>query len=523
MAKPELPTPNEVAVKPGEAMLVRDVPPTELPDHASPYMRNFSWKDGKLDKRPGVAKLGTALLNGIPIGGARIRWTNGSSLTVALTASKMYKYDTGTSDWVEITAGAGAGLTGAATQPFGFAVWPESDRFCFSQGVDQVQYTDVTAVNYNDLNANAPPCFQMDIINRRLVLIKTVEGGATKGVRVRWSVNGDITDWTGVGSGFRDLSALDDYVITGKRLGGALYLYKSNSIVRATPTGIATAPFQFDESWVVGRGLISGRSLATRGTLHYGLFNDGVFAYSGAQFVPIGDKRVNQAILDTVNPNRLEMCRGFFNYARREYYLATSTGSADRAVEVWVYNELADKWSYWVFSQDLGEMFEYLASSTTTIDALTGTIDEQTWILDAAFNLIGSGIVLIGLLDGTVAQLDVGVYNDLGTAIRIEWQSKDFRMEAPRRMTSMVGLGIEYEDLGAAALAVETSTDGGQNWGNTTNITIGSANDSSVKFAWAWFMVTGNKVRFRIVNQTLSQRVRVINMYPIVADGGDVY
>jgi hypothetical protein len=460
-------------------------------------------------------------LSGIVLGGGIFNLRSGSGYTVAITKDKVYYYNAGA--WTEISPATSAGITSDDYHPFSMTVWPYTERFCFSQGVDPVRYLPSDIHDYDVLSANAPAAFVVRTFNNRLNLFKTYESGDTKAQRHRWCINGDITDWTGVGSGYKDLNDNDDYIMNAGRLGGAMFVYKERSITRVIPTGYAATPFQYDQAWVLSRGLYAPRALTSNGSIHFGLFNDGTFLYDGSQFRSIGFGKVDRTIIDSVNTNRLPMAVSHYIHSLKSFFLGIPSGTSDSADIFYVYHEPTSTWSSFTFNKNVGVVLEHPTAAALTIDAMSGTMDEQTQAFDSAFSQVHSGLYLLGLADGSICTLDPLSYNDESVAIPLEWQSKDYGIDGPLGMVSISGLGIEYHDMGAATITVEHSTNGGRTWVAGRNVVVGGLADGATKLAWAWFFVTGTKVRYRVRNVNTGENVRIVAFHPIVARGGDTY
>lgn len=519
-------SPKEIPVLPYKGGLVKDVPAFELSDNESPFMNNFRVESGRILKRPGITQVGTDDV-GVPVMGlANAFWRDSTYRTFALVADKLYYLNTSANTWDEISAAAGAGLTGSTSQPFSMVVWPESDRFLFSQGKDVVQYFAKGGSAYDRLDAtNCPAAELLVVFNRRLNLFVTNESSDIKAQRHRYCVSGNITDWTGVGSGYRDLSDNEEVIYNAKRILGALFVYKEKSISRITATGSSLTPFQYDQAWATGRGLLARKSLASRGDGHYGIFTDGVFFYNGSQFEPVARGKVELALMRSVNSAKLPMVASYYNPDFGEYQLAIPAGSYSYPNEVWAYNEREKQWSYLTYSSRYPVSFgEYIASTSPTIDELSGTIDSLTWPIDFPYYLSPAGGMLIGFSSGVIGKIGALAANDVSTPIQLEWQSRDFVIDKPNRLAAMSGLGIVYEDWGLASITVESSTDGGVTWENQKVVNIGTSGaDGKTKFARTWFTTTGQKVRFRVTNSAPSVNVRIVGFYPIVADAGDVF
>lgn len=512
-------SPSEKPVRPFDGSLNRDLPATNIGDNDSPYILNYRHTNGIIAPRPGLEVIGSAVDN-IPMASVIAQWRDGTTDTLAITKTKIYRLSAGA--WSELTAGAGATLTGTDLDPFSAAVWPESDRICFSQGTDVVQYFQKGGTTYEVLNASCPAAKILTVFARRLNLFLTSESADIKGQRHRYSVSGNITDWTGVGSGYRDLSDNEESIINVRRLLGAMYVYKSRSITRISSTGSALTPFQYDQSWSTGRGLVARRSLVSRGHGHYGLFNDGVFQYTGSQFLPVGNVRVDTAILNSFYTSSANLVVGAYLYDLGEYWLGVPIGTSTYCNSIWVYSEKYDRWSYLKFNQDVSSVGECAVDSALTIDQLSGTIDAQLYPIDYPEGLSTIAPMMFGLANKTIVKFNELTGTDAGVVIPLEWQSKDFKSDKPAKMISICGLGVEYQDWGAVTLDVDVSINGGVSWTSPQTVTFGGNADGSTRVKWCWFEVVGQRVRFRVYCNTSGQKPKIVGFYPLVADGGDL-
>ena len=67
--------------------------------------------------------------------------------------------------------------------------------------------------------------------------------------RIRWSVPGDLNDWTGPGSGFLDLVDTPDPIMNGLMYGSSFIVYKRNSVIILDIVGSGSSTFRVLSSY----------------------------------------------------------------------------------------------------------------------------------------------------------------------------------------------------------------------------------------------------------------------------------
>lgn len=148
-----------------------------------------------------------------------------------------------------------------------------------------------------------------------------ITGTSTFAQRVRWScVNFNPTlsgtfganlgqtggTWdptVNVGAGFNDMLDVPD-VITGlMTIGRVGYIFRQNGITEISPTGVGTAPFDFNHLWASqqGVGSVYPDTIAQYG--QYGVFvaNDNVYQLTPSSTGPIGGSARDAIMLDLSN------------------------------------------------------------------------------------------------------------------------------------------------------------------------------------------------------------------------------
>lgn len=124
--------------------------------------------------------------------------------------------------------------------------------------------------------------------NNRFVMIATIEDSDVNRTRIRWHVNGDVTDWDGVGSGFLEVIENNlDPLIHGAVLGDRAYLFKQRQILELIATGDADTVFR-TESRVHGTGMLARHSWAATENFGFFLGPDDVYMWDGTTLRSIG-------------------------------------------------------------------------------------------------------------------------------------------------------------------------------------------------------------------------------------------
>lgn len=347
----------------------------------------------------------------------------------------------------------------------------------------------------------------------------TVEGGMNDPFRVRWPVNGDHTDWVGVGSGFNDLTDEIYQLQNIKKLLDTLVVYAERSITLATKTGNSLGPATFALQ-VKDVGLASPFTLQAFNTLHFFLGTDNLYVFQGTTVVPIGDS-CRATIFNQLNPNQLPFNFALLLYESQEYACFVATGGNTTTDTAWVYNFQRQCLYPWKFANPRFTCgaIHYLDSSVT-IGALSGTIAEQTWVIGSFTLSANFPIPVLGGSTGEVFTLTPGVLSDNGHPIPCRWTSKDYTAKDidPSLGNDMITLrevGLEYVDPGTAfTLQFYFSIDRGKSWSGPFPITVGGGPVGSVGDTMCTRQVTGRRIRFKVENTTINELPQIQSFSP---------
>lgn len=173
-------------------------------------------------------------------------------------------------------------LTGTTEDIFTFTFW--GDLLIFSNGVDGTYVVDPTT-NVGATISAAPPALWLTVAAKRLI----IAGSDTDPNTIFWSIRGDFTDFSGLGSGSEDmLSTPGGYVdsLTGVYpvADQISFVVRSRSIWSMVETGSFDAPFQFSKSYPeiggefpFGVAIVPGGVIVpTKGDIHRVTMQNGV-------------------------------------------------------------------------------------------------------------------------------------------------------------------------------------------------------------------------------------------------------
>lgn len=494
----------------------------EFPPNSSPDMLNCFVYEGRLCKRPGysVFPTGMSSLGGQIMGIYATQDDEYNTHLIACTAAGVSKYDFALNLWAALT---GPAMAGGDTQWFTFETSQNSIVFC--QGVDKILRHDISTVatTYAVLNANAPITRYLTRFADRLFAAYTVETGVTKPFRIRRPVASDHTDWTGAGSGFSDQTEYP-YQLRGiRKLGEGMIAYTERSIHMAERTGQVLAPYTLRVK-TEGVGLYAERTLKPLpgSTGHIFMGNDDIYNWNGVQergvALPIRDYIFNQVTPSAIRANFSEVMSD-----TKEYLLFACQGGATTPNAVWVYNYGRDIWYPWSIS---GPTCATLCRNddTTTIDDLVGTIDAQNWEYDSRLLASAYPMLITGHTDGKVYRWGQQYSGDNGAAINCYWTSRDLESddittEVPPSRITLKSLGIKYKDTGAnCTVQLYFSTNGGGSWVGPYSLSLNTTGTpgGNIDAIFDDYQVTGDRVRFKFVNNTSDESFQIIEFNPVL-------
>jgi hypothetical protein len=216
-----------------------------------------------------------------------------------------------------------------------------NDKFCFTNGNTNMQYW--SGSNYAaTLDAtpsiiNARYC--TEFANRLFVADLQITG-ARSPLTIKWSKEGDPTNWIDSTSGENDFLETDD-VITGLgRVGTYLVVYKRDSIITGSRSGDPLAPVIY-QAPRRGVGLVAPWSLVDFMGTNAWLGRDDFYTLNGDSPTSIGGP-IRDKFLKEVGGTEIEKVFGFANYNANEIYWMANTDTGQRA---YVWNYKTNQWT----------------------------------------------------------------------------------------------------------------------------------------------------------------------------------
>jgi len=490
------------------------VPGIDVPIGGSPDMLNCVVRGNVLTKRPGYVAFPagmSALDSGERIVGLfSTQDSDDNTYIYAATKNKMHVILPAASAWTVVT---GAALTGSDERIFQFEM--SQNAIVFSQGVDKVQLLPFAGA-YADLSANCPAAQYLTRFAGRLFLGRTLESAAIKPWRVRRSVRDDHTDWTGIGSGFHDLTEFPHHIKQIKKLRNVLVVYTEKSITIGEQTELADAPVRYDTQ-VTDIGLYLPYTVKGRNEIHRFVGNDDVYIFDGSAIESIGFQ-IRDELFPRLNINRKHMMFSEITFDSQEFLLFICEGSAQTPNKVWVNNFARQIWYPWSVNGPVVGCIHRLDVGIT-IDDVDTPIDANAYEIDAAAGQLGYPALVTGHDDGKIYRWGRDQLSDAGVTIPCKWSSKDFVPEdigaQPNEEITMKQVVVRYKQTGVAAtLQFQMSTDGGATWQGQKSVPL-IAGTSKIMIATYDEQATGPQIRFKFENDTDDETFEILSLIPV--------
>lgn len=370
------------------------------------------------------------------------------------------------------------------------------DYFCFSQGIDPVLYVDTNMDEIERLSADCGAAGFGILFADRLIIANLTN----LPFRLQYSVRGDYTDWTGVGSGFKDWVE-DPQEITGLSVfAGILLVYKTYSIAKMTQTGRSDSPFEYDTK-VPGIGLYYPGIFFSVGDSDVIGGSDNFYSYNAVNVKALGDD-VKDRFLQVIDPNYSHLAHSLVVEEFGESQIFYPSADETSPNKCWVYNYEMDIWSgEW----DLPATASGYATQSVgeSWNAASGSWDTDTAIWDSAQMLASVPLNLVA--NGTsLYKQDTNALDDAGTNFTFEWQLKeitasDFGEGFEAKTVSAFRVIVAYYCNVKSTLKCSLSGDAGENFLDEVSVALDYNEPSKLKYAFFDFIETFNTLttRFR--------------------------
>jgi hypothetical protein len=323
------------------------------------------------------------MTNALPaacLGAIMARKEDGSFTIFAGTAVRLYKFDSATTAWTNVTRTVGGNYTVPADSYWSFAQF--GDTLYAAQIGDAMQSIDIgSGANFAAV-AGAPQGAYLRVVGDQLM----VAGVAAAPNTLYWSGTNDPTFWT-IGQRNCDTQTFPDGgVITGLTPLEVGLIFQEGAVRR-----FAAVPDRrlFEFGLVDGsRGCIAPQSLTILGSMAFYLSNDGWYATGGGASNAIGEGKIDRWFQDLLNRDRLGAIIGAADPRRRRVFFAfPSSGNSGSELDVLICFDLATQ--RWTYTEDIDTAFIFPAATPGLtlegLDAISSSLDALPYSLDAGF------------------------------------------------------------------------------------------------------------------------------------------
>jgi len=301
----------------------------------------------------------------------------------------------------------------------------------FTNGVDPPQRYDGSDCQDipNLPNGGDTVCLTLDVYKGYIVLLNMIEGGVAYPFNVRWSDNGDGTEWAAGDANYVSLLETRDPIRAAKKLGDDLMIYKSKSIARmsfvsgASISAFAFKTVTFGESiGSQGVGVVSANGIYAFENEHLLFSFDGIYRYLGGTALSLLSDKVTKGYFgaqgtfaETKNHRNFVQ---FFDERDEIYFFGTGVGSTfpNRAL---VLDIRANTWRTRYFSKDEFTFAgTWIGGDALTYLDLVGQMNQQTWTaLSGAVSAETASVILGSYTGGKTYIHDYVTPDDRGNKI----------------------------------------------------------------------------------------------------------
>jgi len=223
-----------------------------------------------------------------------------------------------------------------------------ADKFCFTNGTVNAQYYDGDATAELDATEAKKARYCLAYANR-LFIADFYTSTTRYPFSIKWSKEGDPTDWTDNTAGSTDFIESADFITNLGQVGPNIIVYMRDSYKVGNRTGNPKSPVSFPQT-ITGIGLWAPYSLVHARGSNIFLWRDDFYRIDSSEPIPVG-KEIRNKFFSLVGETELEHVYGYSNTLQDEVrWFATAT-DATRICVVWNYKE--DKWYYFDYNDDM--------------------------------------------------------------------------------------------------------------------------------------------------------------------------
>lgn len=281
-------------------------------------------------------------------------------------ATKLYKLASSGLTWSDVSRTVGGAY--AVDTANGWSFTQFGNYVIAVNGTDVPQYFQLGVSTNFALLTGSPPTGRFIATVREFVVIGRVSSLFNE---VRWSAfNDPLGSWAISATTEADLQDIaDGGQVMGIIGGPAMTVFQRNGITRGTYIG-GDFIFQFDK---ISRsiGAAAENSIAAFQNDSFFRSDDGMWRLAGGtELMPIGDSRINQTLLDDLDPSYPHREIGAIDPQRSLYfYIYPGTGNnGGTPNKGWVFHWPSDRWAR--FELDLEFVYAAQSQSGYTLDTL---------------------------------------------------------------------------------------------------------------------------------------------------------
>lgn len=322
----------------------------------------------------------SAALAAAPKGGFLARTEAGDIHIFAATTTKLYKLNTTTLAWADVTRTVGGNYALPDKTYWYFAQF--GDFVIATQLGDEPQVFQLgVSTNFTDLAGSPPRASYVSVLGDFLLMSNIA--GARR--RSQWSGLNDHTWWTPR----KRSSDFQDYPDGGKVIGHASFdrgalIFQEEAIREMTPAFDSPTIFNFTKT-EENRGCVTPGSIISSGRSVYYLSREGFYQYA-VPSVPIGNNRVDDWFNANNDVASLHLIQGMDDpdtkvvFWRFKTVGHTNPETTDRLL---AYSYGTDRWSLAAIELSLLAPFTTVGYTLDGLDALGYTLDTLPFSLDS--------------------------------------------------------------------------------------------------------------------------------------------
>lgn len=301
------------------------------------------------------------------------REAGGSFATFAGSAAKLWKFS-GTS-WSDYTRLSGGAYACAATDLWRYAQW--GDQLIAVNPNDAPQKINIdSGTAFTALGGTPPQARNVSIVGPVVVL----SGLTGDPYSIHHSAIEDFEGWT-VGTGLSDVQDFKDGgFVTGVAGGEVGFIFQEYAIRRMVFQPGSDYTFTI-EKVVDGKGCVAPYGLITIAGTAFFIAEDGVYSYGDNGINPLGQQRVNDWFLASIDTARMNQILAVNDPFRPRIYWHAYASASSTAYDFCLgYDWFLDRFFQ---GQISGQVFGASAVPATGIDSISGNIDTMTTSFDS--------------------------------------------------------------------------------------------------------------------------------------------